>query len=329
MVNEENRKRVRLYALGGAGINVGSSFVKYEKKGSEGFAKIETVFVDTSKSNISSSIPVENIYLVDNLDGSGKIRASNYEALLECSKEILHKHRPGDVNVVLHSTGGGTGSTIGPIIVSELLARGENVIVIMTGSTSSRIETENTLKTLKSYEVISNKRQIPVIAAYRENTQDKPRGMVDSEVQTLIVFIAAIFSGQNRELDMSDLRNFLQYNKVTSYAPKLSLFEVFTRNIILTKGQTLVSLATLIDEKSSSDVDVHPEYQAVGFISQNTKEAMTVDVPIHACVISGYFNGIADRLNQRLVAFDEVRKVVVEKSIVHRDDQSTDDGLVL
>jgi hypothetical protein len=215
------------------------------------------------------------------------------------------------------------------VLVSELLSRGAMTIVVMIGSTSSKIETENTLKTLKSYEVISRKRDMPVIAAYRENSVDRPRGYVDNEIQTLIILLAAIFSGQNRELDMSDLRNFINYNKVTSYGPKLSLLDFFSQNIVLTKGQSLVSAVSLVDTTTSHEIDIPTEYQATGFIPDGAKEAVSVSLPIHCCVIAGYFNSVVDKLNAKLTMYAENRKAVIEKSIAHDHHDSTEDGLVL
>lgn len=322
--------KLSLYGLGGAGSNLVSHFVKYKSKESAGFAEIVPYFVDTSKSNkLNPSIPEECIYYVDGLDGSGKKRDSNYEILAEKSKEILHHFKPSDINVLVHSASGGSGSVLGPILASELLHRGEMTIVVIVGSTGSKIETENTVKTLKSYEVISHKRQTPVIAFYRENSVDKPRGHVDSELQTAIVLLASIFSGANRELDMSDLRNFLNYTKVTSYSAKLSLLDFFSKEVSLSKGQSLVSLVSLVDDKTSPEVSIPTEYQAVGFLPDASRELVNIELPIHASVISGYFNGVVQKLDERLEFFKEARNVVVEKSIVSDHHSSTDEGLVL
>lgn len=321
--------KLKLYSLGGAGCNIGAKFTKFTGKNTHGFAQIDTVFVDTSRSNLGPNVPTESVYLVDGLDGSGKLRASNYNAINECVNEILHQFKPGDINVVISSASGGSGSVLAPVIVSELLARDEMVIVISIGSTSSRIETENSLKTLKSYEMISQKRNKPVVMAYRENSLDKSRHEVDAEIETMILILSALFSGNNRELDTSDLRNFLNYNHVTSYKPKLSYLDFFTKEILLGKGQTLVSLASLIDEKTSSETGIPTEYQAVGFLPDVTKEGLPIALPIHTCVITGYYHNVVDRLNQKLNMFDENRKIVADKSIVSQHDTSTDNGVVL
>lgn len=321
--------KMNLYCVGGAAFNIGSQFAKYAGRNDPGFAELSAFYIDASKSNIGSSIPDEFIYLVDGLDGSGKRRDSNYVPLSECSKEVLHQFKPTDVNVVLHSASGGTGSTLGPILVSELLNRGETVIVLLVGSTSSKVEVENTIKTLKSYEMISRKRELPINVHYRENSSSMSRGSVDHDMQMAVMMIAAIFSGSNHELDSSDLKNFINYPRVTSYTPKLSYLDFFSNEIIIGKGQSVVSLVTLVDANTSSDTVVPVEYQAVGYVSDKTKELFTVPLPIHACVISGYFHQVIDALDKRLAIHDEQRQVVVEKPIIKGDEDSTHDGLIL
>lgn len=322
-------RSLKIYAAGGAGCNLGSSILKGLKDQQHGLPAIDAVFIDTSRSNLNPSIPSNKTYLFDNLDGSGKLRASNYQVLNEYSREILLQHKPGDINIILSSGGGGSGSVIAPILTSELLNRGEHVIVITIGSTSSRIETENTLKTLQSYEMISQKRNQPVIMAYRENSAERPRSYVDLEVQELVLMLAIIFSGNNRELDMSDLRNFLNYHKVTSFHPKLSYLGVSSSSIKLDKGQALVSLVTLTDEKTSSEPNVLAAYQAVGYLPEGTKELIRGDMPLHATVISGYYNSVVEQLESKIKSYDDVRSAVIEKSIVSRGMDTTDDGIVL
>jgi hypothetical protein len=320
---------MNIYACGGAGINIGSSFSNVQKTIEKGFASLNLCFVDTSKSNVAQTTPSDQIYLVEGLDGSGKLRNSNYSILSEKSREIMHKFKPADVNIVLHSASGGSGSVLGPILVSEMLARGELVIAMVVGSTGSRIETENTLKTLKSYETISKKREMPVAAFYRENSPNKPRGHVDSEIQNAIFILAAIFSGQNRELDTADLRNFINYDKVTSYSPRLTSLDFFSKEIIISKGQSLVSVVTIADDNSDSEISIPVEYQTVGFFHEDRKKSLTVEMPIHACMVAGYFNQAVELLDNKLKQYDEARNVYVDKSIVKDSSGSTDEGLVL
>jgi len=318
---------MNVYACGGAGINVASQFAK-KSKPDNGFADIKVFFIDTSRSNIGPNIPSDAIYITDGLDGSGKKRDSNYNTLLGDSKDILHQYRPSDINIVIHSGSGGTGSVIGPILVSELLNRGELVIPIIIGSTSSKIETSNTLKTLQSYEVISRNSDMPIVAAYKENSVTTPRGHIDAEIQTTIALLSVMFSGTNRELDTADLKNFIHYNKLTSYGAGLSLLDFYSGDVVLNKGQTLISVVTLTDDDSRSDVNIPVEYQACGYLSDSAKSYINIARPIHACAISGYYSDVVANLNNILNAHSENRSLHKEKNIA-AGISSTDQGLVL
>lgn len=320
--------RLCLYGAGGAGINLVANFLKHNGKKEAGFADIQTFFLDTSSSNLLSKEPEDHVYIIEGIDGSGKKRDSNYRIISERSNEMLHRFKPGDINVVIHSASGGSGSVIGPTLVSELLDRDVPTIVIMVGSSDSRIETHNTVNTLKSYEVISQKRETPVIAVYYENSSDSPRGEVDQRIKTTIILLAAIFSGENRELDSADLHNFLAYQKVTSFKPKLSYLDFFSKKIELQRDQTVVSLVTLTDENTTSAVELPVEYQAVGFVSEQAKNSVDVALPIHVAIISGFFHDVIERLTKRLGTFDEARRAHVDKSILTKDVDATPEGLV-
>jgi len=152
---------------------------------------------------------------------------------------------------------------------------------------------------------------------------------VDYEIQMAVMMIAAIFSGNNRELDSSDLRNFINYPRVTSYSPKLSYLDFFSNEIIIGKGQSVVSLVTLVDEKTPSDTAVPVEYQAVGYVNEKTKEMFTVPLPIHACIISSYFHQVIESLEKELAIHDEQRQVIKEKPIISGSEKATNDGLII
>jgi hypothetical protein len=322
-----NTNKLNIYCVGGAAINIGASIKSYDGKDTPGFAQLKTYFIDTSRSNLTGDIPEDDIYLVDSLDGSGKVRASNYQALSECSKDILHKFKPTTVNIVMHSGSGGTGSTLGCILVSEMLERDEVVIAIVIGGSASKIETSNTANTLKSYEMISKKKNKPVVIHYRENTAQRPRGVIDNEIQTAIMLLAATFSGHNRELDGSDLRNFINYDKVTSYGPRLSMLEFFSEKITVSKGSSLISVVTLVDDNISSELDISVEYQAVGFLPKTTKTA--IELPIHIGIIAGYFNSVIVSLETKLDTHVEARQIHTEKPLVSENETHTKEGLIL
>ncbi len=324
--------KLRIYACGGFGVNIASGFGQYEGKSNKGYADMDICYIDTSRSNMigKKTINEDKLYILEGIDGSGKKRDQNYGALSESVKDILHQYKPSTVNIVLHSASGGSGSVIGPILVSELVKRGDLVIPVIVGSNASRIEVENTLKTLKSYENISKKCDHPVVACYKENSKITPRGKVDNEVTTLIMLLAVLFSGQNRELDKADLNNFINYHRVTDFQSKLNYLDFWSKTITLEKGTSLITVATLCDDDNSPELDIPVEYQCVGYIMDENKEVLHVQLPIHAGVIGGYFNIKAAELDVKLEQFKEARQVVIEKSIIGKEQHdSTDEGLIL
>ncbi len=106
--------KVVVYAAGGAAVNICKELYRPgdDALKDAGFAELQVVFVDTSRSNFPKDLPEEAYYLVKSLgdatiDGSGKIRATNYKAASLAVPDILHQFKPGDLSVVVHSSSGG------------------------------------------------------------------------------------------------------------------------------------------------------------------------------------------------------------------------------
>ena len=73
--------KVKLYACGGGGINIGHLFEQHRGKSEAGFAQIDVTYIDTSRSNVKAGITADNLYLLEGLDGSGKLRAENHKVI--------------------------------------------------------------------------------------------------------------------------------------------------------------------------------------------------------------------------------------------------------
>ena len=143
-----NPKRVVIYGCGGAGINQARRF--------EG-----TV-------------------------GSGGLRKEHVDLIADAVNEILSRLRPGDLNIVVSSLSGGSGSVIAPCLASELLARGLKVIVIGIGSNESEIRVRNSLNAIRSYANIAEETEKPVVMSLHFNSPKTPRYAVDYPMGFLI-----------------------------------------------------------------------------------------------------------------------------------------------
>jgi hypothetical protein len=321
---------VNVYACGGAGVNIASFFEAYRNKSEEGFAMVNPIYVDTSRSNMDKSLPEEAIYHIGDLDGGGKIRAENHQAIAENVRSILQTHKPAELNIVLSSAGGGSGSVIAPSLVSELLSRGVPTVVMIIGTSASGIELTNTIRTLKSYESIAELRKTPVIALYYENTKDTPRNKVNSEAHSAIVLLAAYFSKQNKELDSADLGNWLNYCRVTDFPPRLANLHFFEEKVTLEKFATAVSVATLASEAEDISTGEHVEYQCVGYASKETITKFSTKIPVHATILDGVFVQINKRLTGLQAELEQARSArIATTSILSSSDKATSTGLIL
>lgn len=327
-------RTMNIYACGGTGLNIARRFIRYIGENQPGFANIEPFFIDTSDTNVTPDMPQDRLYLVENdkgekLRGSGKMPITNSALLKEATSKILHQFKPGDINVILHSAHGGSGTVIGRNLTRALLDRDIPTIVVAIGGTSSLTETQNTKKCLISYENMADIIQKPVIVSYSENTPDNPRAQVDKTVQTILVLISAIFSGQNRELDDMDLINFLNYSKPTGYQPRITQLDFFTGNVELGKNQSLISVVSLLGEGSVNPLTIPVEYLTEGYASENAKKTIGVNLPVHAATIGGFFNQVMDRLKRQEAEYMEIRSTVQLKSIASDSKvQADDDGMV-
>ena len=328
--------QIRIYACGGCGINVAALLEKHRNAEDQAAAKLNITYIDTSKSNLARnrhSIAVEHCYTIDGLDGSGKIRAENYSAIVQHAKDVLQAHKPMDLNIVISSASGGSGSVIAPTLAGILLEKNVPTIVMLVGSTATRLDTENTLKTIKSYESISKMKKAPIVAIYDENTISRTRAEVDENMKYAILTMAILYSRQNHELDSMDLYNWLRYDRVTSFPAQLAALTIMDGRE-LTKELTglghVVSVATVGSNPDQVHFPITPDYQCAGFLPESASDRFKERCPFNYIVSDGIFPEVCQRLEKFLQSLDEGHAaLIVKRQILSKDDDVTETGLVL
>lgn len=313
---------MRIYGAGGAGINVASRFLGAQQAG---LARPIVSLVDTSRSNIAQSVPDECCYILKDLDGSGKVRAENHEQIANEIKSILLAHKPGDFNVVVFSAAGGSGSVIGPLIVSELLERGHPIVCVVVGSDESTITATNTLKTLKTLEAIAQQRQAPVVMTYDHNLRGQPRSAQDDSMNYIIACLALLSSRTIAELDSKDVANFLRFDRTTSVSARLAVLDIVKNSSDLGNND-VISVASILESPNEPGITVVPEYHCAGY----TKLPMEGVRSLHYAISITPVTRIASMLNETLRGLDEVRQSrVATATIIGKDDKVQNTGLIL
>lgn len=328
---EKPKGHVQLYACGGAGVNIGKQFEQFRGSNEVGCAVMDIVYIDASRANISENVPEKFCYLLKGVDGSGKIRRENYQAIADHTREILQLHAPKDLSIVVSSGSGGSGSVIAPSIVSELLERGEQVVVILIGSTDTKLDIDNTLKTLKSYDAIVKKHNKPVVMGYLENnSKTSPRSAVDQAVSRIISSLSYLYSRENDELDSRDLHNWINFNITTAYQPQVAALGIYEGAIPEEVRGSIISVATLATRGEDTFLGFIPDYQCVGLKPDQVNKSLQ-DIPqLHFVTTSNIAAQAASNLNAKLDELNKAQRArVAAGSIVTDNDDVTDNGLVL
>lgn len=321
-----SKATIRLYALGGAGVNSAINF--YGAKATKGFAEIKTCFVDTSVSNmrdmIGTTISDEDVYLLDGVDGSGKQRSANYQEFLTHVKPILHKFKPEDFNIVVSSASGGSGSTLAMIIIKELIERGHSAVLVLIGSEESKITIENTVKTLQSIDNISRKQvKRPIVVSYWHNSAKQSRSANDESIKQTILALSMLTSKENKELDTADVTNFIGFDSVTSVKEGISLLYITSDEEVASSIKYPISSASLFCKYGASADNLTPEYSCTGY---PTPEVLK-ESDLHFVISQHEVESIYKNLDERLNTFKEA--VTARLSAVALGGNADDNGIVL
>lgn len=320
---------MRIYGCGGLGLNLASKFETLTKSpNGVNLDSVEVSFIDTSESNVRhNKIDADNLYLIEGANGSGKNRAENYQVIKEQIKRIVLNHKPQEFNIIINSLSGGSGSVIGPLLYNELRNQGHYVVNIVVGSSDSTIEISNTIKTIKSYVGISNKRAEPVIAHYFENSKKTPRSSVDDSIKSTVGLLAAFLNKHNHEIDSLDIINFLTYNKVTEHEPNFVFAKFYTKSIDVDNHYFPIAALTLADHTQETSIGYPVDYQAVGYVSNLENTNLQNLLPLHLVIMEGYASEIVERLEKSIKEVESLRAAAIAKKIQVKD--ALDDGMVI
>lgn len=309
--------QVRIYGVGGFGVNIAKAFRNKERT--------EVSFLDTSTSNLDQD-EVGSAFLVAGLDGSGKLRKQNVDAIKSAIAPVLNGHPPAAFNVVVFSGSGGTGSVLGPLLVDELLNRDAMVLVVFLGDTDSLIASENTLNTIKTLSALSARHKAPISILYREIEDGSDRTEVDEVFRSAITAFSLLTSLIGRplsEMDNADLYNWLNYHRVTKHAPGLGLLNIFSDNDQLQDFHGALSVASIY----ATTMDEHGKVQAAYRTTGYGGDAVTH--PYHFILTQDGFQAIVEALTRTVKELTEQSNQVENRHQSFHDGSAEDDFLVL
>lgn len=254
---------VTIYGAGGAGIDI---LTKLMHTDLSGLANVKEAYVDGSRSNVHerSAIDEDKWYFLEGVDGAGKIRKTNYDVTDRSISDILFKLKPSDLNILIFSASGGSGSVIGPKLIEGLYAQGKAVLIFLVGSTESSNTTENTMKTISSLRNIAIKNNQFANVCFESNENNVRNDEVDAIMIATIRAILDLYSGNHHGLDSADVLTWARPCLGAGIRPELGLLEVFNDRDDAAEITAPISIAELYGDNKPVNGTLPADYNTYG-----------------------------------------------------------------
>ena len=340
---------LRVFACGGAGINVIANIENAYRDLGDGFSDIEIVYIDSSIANAKryNIDKDENFFIIEStelgskVDGSGGERRENAKHIVDTVRKIINRFDYKDensiYNVVVFGTAGGTGSVIGPVLTKGLLEKGATVISFMIGDSGSGIHTINTLNTLASMNAVSKQTQKALAVNYVDNakmsgaTAEERKVSADVSIFNTIAAISLFCSGEVCDIDQKDMKMFFNQSRYQTIAIKPGLYMVFPYKKKVELPSYLVPtgcrVAHTADESGDTDVEFF-HFKSGVIDNENVKNVYRENTPIFLATFANAFTVIENELKEKT---SNIRSALESATTddVTAENGAVDNGLVL
>lgn len=298
---------VRIYACGGAGINLGSSIEEAYRSSTvedrAGHVEPDVIYADSSRMNMGRLRADARTYVLrarpnllesaqgEELRGGGGDRAFLQPLAEEAAPEIVRKYPPtAGYNVVIFSAHGASGPTIGMQIYRELLRQKRHVIIIVVGGAHGvhRVQTTTTVqKALLKYQAEQN---WSAGIFYMENPGLLPadEAVVNRAVLEFWAGVSTVLAGVASRLDQRDVENWLQLPGSLRMEKALYLIKACLTEDDLAASKNVVSVVGAV----CPEVKISPAAQQV------------LESALYAKL--GVFDGPAPQLNAVFLVAEQI-----------------------
>lgn len=277
---------VTLMAAGGCGINL-TRLVLQNVTAQD---VDHVIRVDTSVANV---IGDEEVHIIANGFGGGKNQRRN---LHEIEKNISHFDAlpDTDVYIIVFGITGASGGVLGTLFAEHLLGKGKTVVPVIVADSSSEIDSENALRTLKSLKSISSNHYLPTILA--ENHGDASRHQVDAYLQGQIVGLINILKWPTMEVDRNDRLTWLNPSSAVSVDTSIHMLYVDSADVLIPEESGLGDVRRIHDSVLSLGVrDKNGEAEFITGIAEHSrfrKSGVFVGTPPHVHPLLGVITNV-------------------------------------
>ena len=321
-----DKSTIKIYGAGGCGINMASKFNNFGQK--DGLPNIEVVYLNAGAGDFPEDATEEQCKNLTDTEGSGKVRNFNAPVIAQKTPDILTTHAPATFNIIVFSAGGGSGSTIGPLLSREMVRKEIPHVIIVIGDNGSDKHAVNTYKTYLTLEHINQCLKLPIVLSWHKNCVETPRSVVDKNVHDEILNLAKLASGHNRELDTRDLANWGYYTRANEdLIPQLSLLTVTTDASAVSKIKNPLSVAHLMKVDSPLPKDFIPVVYFPAFLPETET---TNENGIYYVISTDEISDLSKTVLEDHLKMSEMTKARIKANpkLVKETDTVSEDGLI-
>lgn len=322
-------RTVRFWACGGTGIDLIRDYRETQELADPAlYSDQKFAYIDTSDSNMHG-LDVTNaseVYRVKGTDGGGKDREYVKSKFIPVLPEVMMTFGNADLNVLVGSPSGGTGSGVIPQIAKELVKAGQAVAIVLVADHTSSKSSANCILCLTELEQLTQLlgKSIPI----HWSTNDRNKTHLDNgaEAKFVMAALSLLASGKNHKLDSSDIRNFLDYTTVSHHKAGLGNLRVSTKISDWVGIGHMVTFAAVMGSELSVLPEFEADYDAVGYLPAGAKNPYNAD--IFFSVTLG-MNSVIDELVELRKQIEMKRKVSVQTSSLLGGDSLGGSGISL
>lgn len=320
---------IQVYALGGTGAVFAAPLYKMLSNIATDplQPKIKVAFIDAGTSSYDGISPNDH-YVIKKFDeqgrlvqtkGSGQLRSENYEAAVSSIGEIMYKFPPGDINIVVHSAGGGTGSAVAMPIVEHLLKEKQITLVVTPVSTNTLRLAQNCRDTLQSYINICDEVAFPLAIRTFFNSEDG-FGKNEKEFLQTVYGLSGLFAQDLKHLDPADVRSFFDYTKLLRTEPQVLTFMGPNANgeINIGNGYAVTALSLFRDKKNwlpectlrnTAKNIITPSFHKTGHYDVEASSSDAKDA--HFVMVDGLLNDTMVKLSEAIDSIQKAQSAVM------------------
>nr|DAF08132.1 MAG TPA: FtsZ [Caudoviricetes sp.] len=350
------KAKIIAHLLGGGGINIGYHVLKKTAMLGSGFAEWEFHCADTSRNNYDNVDGLGELYQIKRktndlklgVSGSGGDRRTLVQDIALNIPDYLEsigvkKKETGVYHLIVCSLSGGTGNNIGILLAEQLMKMDIPFIFMCVGDSSDDTKLRNTQSSLATLSAKAVQYKKCILVYYINNSKIKGATSLTEKVNkanesilSASVILSAFLSGENSEIDHTDMEFFISAHKLTAAEIPAGIYSVTFHTGAISKDDQAILPANAVATMARSltagntpvEFDLRTRSHKVGYIvSEEAIERLSNQIPLHIISSNGALKAEVESLAEANAEALELQKSLSNYSIEAPKQAVVDDDL--